>query len=50
MEICRVRWRGHLKNVPETFEGRGTQESMGVILAETHSCGDIEPEEATSCN
>jgi hypothetical protein len=41
---------GHLKNVAETWDRAGTQESMGVTLAVTHSIGDMEPEEATSCS
>ena len=28
----------------------GSQESMEVTLAESHSTGDMEPEEATSCS
>ena len=32
----------------ETWDKGGTQESMGVTLAVTHSIGDMEPEEATS--
>jgi hypothetical protein len=34
--------------MPETWNGGGSQESMGVTLAETPSSGDIEPEETTS--
>ena len=34
----------------ETWDKRGTQETMGVILAVTHYIGDMEPEEATSCS
>ena len=34
----------------ETWDKEGTQESMGVTLAVTHSIGDMEPEEASSCN
>jgi hypothetical protein len=28
----------------ETWDGGGSQESMWVTLAETHSCGDMERE------
>ena len=28
----------------------GSLKSIGVILAETHISGDIEPEETTSCS
>ena len=31
----------------ETWDKGGTQESMGVTLAVTHSIGNIEPEEGT---
>ena len=50
------RWRGvvcvwgHLQDETETWDKGGTQESMGVTLAVTHSIGDMEPEEATSCS
>lgn len=36
--------------MPETWEGRGSQGSMGVTLAETHSNGDMEPEVAIFCS
>ena len=35
--------------MPENWDGRSSQDSMGVTLAETHSSGDVEIEEATSC-
>ena len=38
----------HLEDMPETWHRGGSQESMGVTLAETHSSGNIEPEEAIS--
>ena len=41
---------GHLQDETETWDKGGTQESMGVTLAVTHSIGDMEPEEATSCS
>ena len=43
-------WEGgwYLEDMLETWEGGGSQESMEIILAETHSSGDMEPEEATS--
>ena len=44
------RWEGHLQDETETWEKGGAQESMGVTLAVTHSIGDMEPEEATSCS
>lgn len=31
----------------ETWDGGGSQESMWVTLAETHSCGDMEREQTT---
>ena len=34
----------------ETWEEKGSQGSMGVTFAETHSSEDMETEEATSCN
>ena len=34
----------------ETWDKGGTQESMGVTLAVTHSIGDMEHEEVTSCS
>jgi len=40
----------HLQEETETWNKGGAQESKGVILAVTHSTGDMEPEEATSCN
>ena len=39
-----------LEDVPETWDAGASQESMGVTFAETHSSGDMEPEEATSCS
>jgi len=39
---------GHLKDMLETWNGEGSQESMVVTLAETHSNGAMEPEEAVS--
>ena len=47
MEICSLGLRG---DMPETWNGGGSQESMGVILAETHNSGDMEPKEAISCS
>jgi hypothetical protein len=38
--------RGHLEGLPETWNG-GSQESVGVTLAETLSSGDMEPEGKT---
>jgi hypothetical protein len=35
--------------MPETWDA-GLTGAKGVILAETHSSGDLEPEEATSCS
>ena len=35
--------------MPENWDGGGFQEFIGVTLAETHSSGDVEIEEATSC-
>lgn len=43
------RW-GHLEDVIEAWDMEGTPESMGVILAETHSSGDMELGEITSYN
>ena len=34
--------------MPETWDGGGSQELVRVTFVETHSSGDIEPEEATS--
>ena len=45
MEICSLGLRG---DMPETWNRGGSQESMGVILAETHNSGDMEPEEDIS--
>jgi hypothetical protein len=42
-------WRD-LKDMPETQVREGSQESMEVTLAETHSNENMEPEEDTSCN
>ena len=42
-----VRW-GHLKDVQETWNREGSQESMGVTLAENHRSGTMKPEEDTS--
>jgi hypothetical protein len=33
--------------MPETWDVEDSQESMGVILAETHSSRNMEPGEAT---
>jgi hypothetical protein len=33
-----------------TWDKGGTQEPMGVTLGVTHTTGDMEPEEATSCS
>ena len=41
---------GHLQDVPQTWDGEGSHESIGVPLTETHSSEDMEPEEATSCS
>jgi hypothetical protein len=43
-----LRW-GHLGDVTETWDRGSPQESRRVTLAETHSSGDMEPEEATYC-
>jgi hypothetical protein len=40
----------YLEDMPEAWDERGFQESMGVTLAETHSIGDMEHEEAISCS
>ena len=40
---------GHLKDMEETYDKGGSQESMGVTLAVTYSSGDMKLEEATSC-
>ena len=42
--------RWHLRGFPETWDGKGSQESMGVALPETYRSGDMEDEEATSCS
>ena len=42
--------RGHLEDVPEAWDRVGVQELVGVTLGVTHSIGDMEPEEATSCS
>jgi hypothetical protein len=48
--IC-VGGRGvQLQDETETWDKRGTQESMGMTLAVTHGIGVMEPEEATSCS
>lgn len=41
---------GHLQDMPETWDGQDSQESMGVTLAKTPSSGDMQPEIATSCS
>jgi hypothetical protein len=41
--------RGQLQDLPETWDKGGYQESMGLTLAETHSTGYMEPDEAASC-
>jgi hypothetical protein len=33
-----------------TWDGEGSQESMGMTLVETPSSGDMEPQVATSCS
>lgn len=38
-------WVKDLQNVPENWDGGGSQEWMGVTLAETQRNEDIEPEE-----
>jgi hypothetical protein len=40
--------RQHHQDVIETCNKGGTQQSMGLTVAVTHSIGDMEPEEATS--
>ena len=40
---------GHFRDMLETWDGGGFQEPIGVTLAETHSSGDLEREEAVSC-
>ena len=50
MEIWREnrnQWEASL-GLGDTWDRGGSQESMGVTLAETHSSGNIEPEEAIS--
>lgn len=51
IEIC-TWWKcgvqGHLHKVPETWDSKGSQEAMGVTLAETYSSGDIEPKETNT--
>ena len=42
--------RGEEAGEMDTWDKGGAQESMGVTLAVTHSIGDMEPEEATSCS
>lgn len=41
-----------LIHVPETWDRGGSKESMGMTLVETqtHSCGNVGPEYATSCS
>ena len=39
---------GHLQDETESWNKRGTQESMGVTLAGTYNIEDMKPEEATS--
>ena len=36
--------RDHLEDIKETWDGGGSQESMGVSLAKTHNIGDMELE------
>jgi len=36
--------------VTEIWDKRGAYESMGVTLIVPHNTGNVEPEEATSCN
>ena len=40
----------NLEYMPETWYEGGSQESMGVTLAENPSSGEIEPGVATSCS
>ena len=40
---------GHLEDIPETWDARGSQELMWVTLTEIHSSGNMEPEETPSC-
>jgi hypothetical protein len=41
---------GYLENLQETWVWIGSQESVGVTLANSHSSGDMEPKEAISCS
>ena len=42
---------GHLQDVTKTQESMGAPKNQwGATLAVTHSIGDMEPEEATSCS
>ena len=36
--------------MPETWDEGGSEKSMGVILTETYSYANMEPEEATFCS
>ena len=50
--ICNYRYwregRGNLQNVPETWDVRSFQYSIGVTLVEMPNIGRIESEETTS--
>lgn len=48
LQLTGVRSWGHIQNKTETWDKRGTQESIGVTLAVTFSIGVMEPEKATS--
>jgi hypothetical protein len=41
---------GVLEDLAEIWDRGGTQESMGMILVETHGSGNMESEETTSCS
>jgi hypothetical protein len=44
MEICSFRGLGE-RNVPETWDVRGSQDAMGMTLAEMPNSEEMEPEE-----
>jgi hypothetical protein len=48
LQLAKIGGVGFLEDVPETWDGGDSHASMGVTLAETHSSGNIEPEEAIS--
>jgi hypothetical protein len=53
MEICNWHFGGgggHLKDLPETWNRGGAQESMRMTLAVTCSIRDMELEESISSN